>query len=218
MQTLSFDESRANLEKMGADDKLYFATVSDGNTGFQTEHSVYSNAANVFNYHYEADHEETPIVKALSLTRADGSNASQDWFIKVTGKTAEDNANFTAARALMDAGYAMGTELDTLNKRMGEARYLDDDQGLWVRYRHGRSSRDNSYETDSNMIQLGYDRKMTPKAARITAAWPSITPMRTLRCISCPAAAMWSGMRSACTIPGWAIKGTTMTSSSAAGA
>ena len=159
MQTLSFDESRANLEKMGADDKLYFATVSDGNTGFQTEHSVYSNAANVFNYHYEADHEDTPIVKALSLTRADESNASQDWFIKVTGKTAEDNANFTTARALMDAGYAMGTELDTLNKRMGEARYLDDDQGLWVRYRHGRSSRDNSYETDSNMIQLGYDRK-----------------------------------------------------------
>lgn len=158
-QTLSFDASRANLEKMGANDKLYFATVSDGNTRFQTEHSVYSNAANVFNYHYEAAHEKTPSVKALSLTRADGSNASQDWFIKVTGKTAEDNANFTAARALMDAGYAMGTELDTLNKRMGEARYLDDDQGLWVRYRHGRSSRDNSYETDSNMIQLGYDRK-----------------------------------------------------------
>lgn len=158
-QTLSFDASKANLEKMGANDKLYFATVSDGNTGFQTEHSVYSNAANVFNYHYEAAHEKTPSVKALSLTRADGSNASQDWFIKVTGKTAEDNANFTAARALMDAGYAMGTELDTLNKRMGEARYLDDDQGLWVRYRHGRSSRDNSYETDSNMIQLGYDRK-----------------------------------------------------------
>lgn len=150
IQTLSFDESKAHLEDMKADNKLYFATVSDGKTQFQTEHSVYSNAANVFNYDYKAADEKSP-----SYVNPD----SRDWFIKVTGKTAEDNANFTAARALMDAGYAMGTELDTLNKRMGEARYLDDDQGLWVRYRHGRSSRDNSYETDSNMIQLGYDRK-----------------------------------------------------------
>lgn len=141
-QTLSFDASRANLEKMGADDKLYFATISDGKTQFRTEQSVYSNAANVFNYEYGASVKD-----------------NKYWYIGVTGKTAEDNANFTAAGALMDAGYAMGTELDTLNKRMGEARYLDDDQGLWVRYRHGRSSRDNSYETDSNMIQLGYDRK-----------------------------------------------------------
>lgn len=158
-QTLSFDESKANLEKMGANDRIYFATVSDGNTGFKTEHSVYSNAANVFNYHYETDHEDTYVVKALSSTGTDKSNTSQDWFIKMTGKTAEDNANFTAAGSLMDAGYAMGTELDTLNKRMGEARYLDSDQGLWVRYRHGRSSRDDSYKTDSDMLQLGYDRK-----------------------------------------------------------
>lgn len=149
-QTLSFDESKAHLEKMGADDKLYFAYIDDGNTSFQTEHSVYSNAANVFNYKYRAFGEKNS---------DDGYDNSMNWYIGVTGKTAEDNANFTAARALMDAGYAMGTELDTLNKRMGEARYLDDDQGLWVRYRHGRSSRDNSYETDSNMIQLGYDRK-----------------------------------------------------------
>lgn len=151
-QTLSFDESKAHLEDMKAGvDKLYFATVSDGKTQFQTEQSVYSNAANVFNYDYKAEDEES---KSYS---ADPN--SRDWFIKVTGKTAEDNANFTAARSLMDAGYAMGTELDTLNKRMGEARYLDSDQGLWVRYRHGRSSRDDSYKTDSDMLQLGYDRK-----------------------------------------------------------
>lgn len=145
-QTLSFDESRANLEKMGADDKLYFAYVEDGNTSFRTEHSVYSNAANVFNYKYRAFKDDT-------------DEHLNNWYIGVTGKTAEDNANFTAARSLMEAGYAMGTELDTLNKRMGEARYLDSDQGLWVRYRHGRSSRDDSYKTDSDMLQLGYDRK-----------------------------------------------------------
>lgn len=158
MQTLSFDESKAHLEDMKAGDKLYFATVS-GNTGFKTEHSVYSNAANVFNYHYQASGEPTSSeIVALSGDEEE-TEKSQNWYIEVTGKTAEDNANFTAARSLMEAGYAMGTELDTLNKRMGEARYLDSDQGLWVRYRHGRSSRDDSYKTDSDMLQLGYDRK-----------------------------------------------------------
>lgn len=159
MQTLSFDESKAHLEDMKAGvDKLYFATVS-GNTGFKTEHSVYSNAANVFNYHYQAKSSDALPEPTAFSSDAGGNGVSQNWYIEVTGKTAEDNANFTAARSLMDAGYAMGTELDTLNKRMGEARYLDDDQGLWVRYRHGRSSRDDSYKTDSDMIQLGYDRK-----------------------------------------------------------
>lgn len=158
MQTLSFDASKAHLEDMKAGDKLYFATVS-GNTGFRTEHSVYSNAANVFNYHYQASGEPTSSeIVALSGDEEE-TEKSQNWYIEVTGKTAEDNANFTAARSLMEAGYAMGTELDTLNKRMGEARYLDSDQGLWVRYRHGRSSRDDSYKTDSDMLQLGYDRK-----------------------------------------------------------
>lgn len=145
IQTLSFDASKAHLEDMKAGDKLYFAYVGEGNTSFKTEYSVYSNAANVFNYKYGAF--------------KDTDEHLNNWYIGVTGKTAEDNANFTAARALMDAGYAMGTEMDTLNKRMGEARYLDSDQGLWVRYRHGRSSRDDSYKTDSDMIQLGYDRK-----------------------------------------------------------
>lgn len=159
MQTLSFDESKAHLEDMKAGDKLYFATVSDGNTGFKTEHSVYSNAANVFNYHYQASGEPTSSEIVALSDDEEETEKSQNWYIEVTGKTAEDNANFTAARALMEAGYAMGTELDTLNKRMGEARYLDSDQGLWVRYRHGRSSRDDSYKTDSDMIQLGYDRK-----------------------------------------------------------
>ena len=158
-QTLSFDESKAHLEDMKAGDTLYFAYVDDGKTSFRTEHSVYSNAANVFNYHYQAKSSDAlPEPTALS-SDAEENGVSQNWYIEVTGKTAEDNANFTAARSLMDAGYAMGTELDTLNKRMGEARYLDDDQGLWVRYRHGRSSRDDSYKTDSDMLQLGYDRK-----------------------------------------------------------
>lgn len=158
MQTLSFDESKAHLEDMKAGDKLYFATVS-GNTGFKTEHSVYSNAANVFNYHYQASGEPTSSEIVALSGNEEETEKSQNWYIEVTGKTAEDNANFTAARSLMEAGYAMGTELDTLNKRMGEARYLDSDQGLWVRYRHGRSSRDDSYKTDSDMLQLGYDRK-----------------------------------------------------------
>ena len=61
----------------------------------------------------------------------------------------------------MYAGYALGTELDTLNKRMGEARYLEEDDGVWVRYRHSKTGWDDTYETNGDMFQLGFDNEVT---------------------------------------------------------
>ena len=148
-QTLDFDASKANLDKMNIGDKLYFANVEDGNTKFVTtmgESAVYSNAANVYNYQYGVG--------------SDAGNAGEDWYIGLTGKSAEGNANFEAAKGAMYAGYALGTELDTLNKRMGEARYLEDNNGVWVRYRHSKTGWDDTFETNSDMFQLGYDKEV----------------------------------------------------------
>ena len=148
-QTLDFDASKANLDKMNIGDKLYFANVEDGNTKFVTtmgESAVYSNASNVYNYQYGVGSE--------------AGNAGEDWYIGLTGKSAEGNANFEAAKGAMYAGYALGTELDTLNKRMGEARYLENDNGVWVRYRHAKTGWDDTFETNSNMFQLGFDNEV----------------------------------------------------------
>lgn len=145
-QIVDFDASKAHLENMKInEDKLYFANVKKGTTSFITASSVYSNASNVFDYTYGT-----------------GSNGT-DWYIAVSGKSAESNPNFSAAKGAMYAGYALGTELDTLNKRMGEARYLEENDGVWVSYRHSKTGWDDTYETNSDMFQLGFDNEVTEK-------------------------------------------------------
>ena len=147
VQIVDFDPYKAHLENMKInEDKLYFANVADGNTSFTTLSSVYSNAGNVFDYTYGT-----------------GSDNGKDWYIAVSGKSAESNPNFSAAKGAMYAGYALGTELDTLNKRMGEARYLEEDDGVWVRYRHSKTGWDDTYETNGDMFQLGFDNEVTEK-------------------------------------------------------
>lgn len=145
-QIVDFDASKAHLENMEINkDKLYFANVENGTTSFITASSVYSNASNVFDYTYGT-----------------GSNGT-DWYIAVSGKSAESNPNFSAAKGAMYAGYALGTELDTLNKRMGEACYLEENDGVWVRYRHSKTGWDDTYETNGDMFQLGFDNEVTEK-------------------------------------------------------
>lgn len=154
-QIVDFDASKAHLENMEINkDKLYFANVKKGATSFITANSVYSNAGNVFDYTYGTGSE-----KGTNGT----DNKGTDWYIAVSGKSAESNPNFSAAKGAMYAGYALGTELDTLNKRMGEARYLEEDDGVWVRYRHSKTGWDDTYETNGDMFQLGFDNEVTEK-------------------------------------------------------
>lgn len=157
-QIVDFDASKAHLENMEINkDKLYFANVENGTTSFITASSVYSNAGNVFDYTYGTGSES-------SETGNNGTdNNGTDWYITVSGKSAESNPNFSAAKGAMYAGYALGTELDTLNKRMGEARYLEEDDGVWVRYRHSKTGWDDTYETNGDMFQLGFDNEVTEK-------------------------------------------------------
>lgn len=152
-QIVDFDASKAHLENMEINkDKLYFANVKNGTTSFITANSVYSNAGNVFDYTYGTGSESS-----------ETGNNGTDWYIAVSGKSAESNPNFSAAKGAMYAGYALGTELDTLNKRMGEARYLEEDDGVWVRYRHSKTGWDDTYETNGDMFQLGFDNEVTEK-------------------------------------------------------
>lgn len=149
-QTLNFEQSKANLDKMNVGDKLYFANVGDGDTSFTTiygDNWTYNEAGKIYDYNYGVVSE----------------NNNTDWYIGLNSKSAESNPNFSAAKGAMYAGYALGTELDTLNKRMGEARYLEENDGVWVRYRHSKTGWDDTYETNGDMFQLGFDNEVTEK-------------------------------------------------------
>lgn len=153
-QTLDFEQSKANLDKMNVGDKLYFANVGDGDTSFTTVYGdnwTYNEAGKIYDYNYGVGSENKK------------NNNNADWFIGLNSKSAESNPNFSAAKGAMYAGYALGTELDTLNKRMGEARYLEEDDGVWVRYRHSKTGWDDTYETNGDMFQLGFDNEVTEK-------------------------------------------------------
>ena len=51
--------------------------------------------------------------------------------------------------------------MDRLNKRIGEARYIngEDEQGMWVRLRHDRIGQSGDFRSMNTMYELGYDVK-----------------------------------------------------------
>ena len=144
-QYIDFNAKDANIDKMNIGDKIYFANVASGDTQFDSTQHVYSSAANINNYEYGVESE---------------AGNGTDWYVTLNNKTPDGNGNFEAAKGAMYAGYALGTELDRLNKRMGEARYLEDEKGLWVRYRHAKTGWDDTFETSSDMFQLGYNKEV----------------------------------------------------------
>lgn len=143
---VQFVADEANLDAMGKDSKLYFANDKSGGVTFKSSTvealAPKTSAANLYDYKYAVKNE------------ANGN--AKDWFIALDQGDA--NENIPAALKAMQAGYALGTEMDRFNKRMGESRYLEGDSGLWVRYRHARTGWENSFKTNSNMFQVGFDK------------------------------------------------------------
>ncbi len=54
--------------------------------------------------------------------------------------------------------YKNAVYMDRLNKRLGEARYIDGDEGMWVRLRHDRIGMKDEFRSMNTMYQLGYDK------------------------------------------------------------
>ncbi|PWM78904.1 MAG: hypothetical protein DBY32_05395 [Phascolarctobacterium sp.] len=59
------------------------------------------------------------------------------------------------------ANYKNAIYMDRLNKRLGEARYINgqEDQGMWVRLRHDRIGQSGDFRSMNTMYELGYDVK-----------------------------------------------------------
>lgn len=57
------------------------------------------------------------------------------------------------------ANYTNAIYMDRLNKRMGETRFIDGDEGMWVRLRHNRIGKEDSFRSMNTMYEMGYDVK-----------------------------------------------------------
>ncbi len=159
-----FDGTDSNLGAMSTDDKLYFAQVQ-GSAAFTDGKTITEvNAKKLYDTDFAIESEAN-------------DNSGKDWYI-TTKERPEDpetpdnpitppkpNENITSEEGKMRATYALGVEMDRLNKRLGESRYLneEEDHGLWVRYRYSRDAWENNYRTTGNMFQLGYDKVRNEK-------------------------------------------------------
>lgn len=153
------------------------------NLGFEIDHSEYDTAETTENQGYNGtsvdenkpgnenvegffDLDETAadegpsniMLLADQNQRADDS--VQNWFItRVSGQEISDGGKTVVNMSKVN--YSNAVYMDRLNKRLGEARYInnEEDQGMWVRMRHDRIGKDNEFRIMNTMYELGYDEK-----------------------------------------------------------
>ena len=164
---------------------LRFATIDNGNVNFKNV-VVYNAGAFDVKYKVGKDayegHLENDDYNGSEFGEAKpGTEAVDDFFKEeesTISKLADSESTLTNykivdvhSRELNNTGktivgmsranYSNAIYMDRLNKRLGEARYIngEEDQGMWVRIRHDRIGKDNAFRSQNTMYELGYDEK-----------------------------------------------------------
>ena len=107
----------------------------------------------------EAD-TQTAMLLAETADTTDAANDVQNWYItRVSGLDLSDGGKTVVNMSRVN--YSNAVYMDRLNKRLGEARYIneEEDQGMWVRVRHDRIGKDDAFRLMNTMYELGYDKK-----------------------------------------------------------
>ena len=151
-QTVWFDISKAHLDEMKDGDKLYFASVESGDTTFSTNaDGEVSSADEIYSFKYRSQSEESDNLTYWFLTKSQGGT----------------NENVALLRNAALASYSLASDLDRFHERRDEARYEEAGAGgLWARYRYSNIGRDNTFDMDKNMIQVGYDKEVSTADSR----------------------------------------------------
>ena len=151
-QTVWFDISKAHLDEMKDGDKLYFASVGSGDTTFSTNADGEVNSADeIYSFKYSTQSEESDNLTYWFLTKSQGGT----------------NENVALLRNAALASYSLASDLDRFHERRDETRYEEvGTGGLWARYRYSDIGRDNTFDMDKNMIQVGYDKEVSTADSR----------------------------------------------------
>lgn len=83
-----------------------------------------------------------------------------NWYVDALVSTPSDSAKvIKKSSQLAYTNTIYGITTDTLEKRMGEARYSEPGDGMWGRVRYDGLGRTNLYRANDTMTELGYDWK-----------------------------------------------------------
>lgn len=153
------------LEQLTEENELRFATVGSTAIGFDSVRLI---NAGLFDVEYKVgseDYRENDEDNnnynggSLSPSKPGDDNVTgvKNWFINGIDKITPNN-NSKVTLDLYKANYSNAVYMDRLNKRLGEARYINGDEGLWVRMRHDRIGKSDAFRSKNTMYEIGYDK------------------------------------------------------------
>lgn len=132
-------------EVAGATDTTTTTDVTDSGTGAETDVTEGSDTAT------------TTDGTERSMENRAATDTTTDWFFGTVGYT--ESPIIPGGKINSQIMYDLATEIDTLNKRMGDARYMSrniDSDGWWARTTYTHEGRD-LYSGHSNRFELGKD-------------------------------------------------------------
>ena len=142
----------ANIEKPGDDSVNDFFGLSNSGTQEDTTETVSNNIMLM------TENEEA----AETVAANNNTGLDEVTNFKIVARKGEEISDTGKTILNMSrANYSNAIYMDRLNKRLGEARYInsEEDEGMWVRIRHDRIGKDDAYRSQNTMYELGYDQK-----------------------------------------------------------
>ncbi|WP_337947530.1 autotransporter outer membrane beta-barrel domain-containing protein [Megasphaera massiliensis] len=156
-QALVSDKASMHLDAMGVNDRLYFATLANSDAVFTspiTQQNV--TKGSLYDYTIGITSETTVTTdSAENIADRAATDTTTDWFFGTIGYT--ESPLVETGRINSNIMYDLVTDVDTLNKRMGDVRQMNTDpDGWWARTTYTHQDRD-SYSGHSNRFELGKD-------------------------------------------------------------
>ena len=160
-QDLVSDKASMHLDAMGVNDRLYFATLANSDAVFTspiTQQNV--TKGSLYDYTIGITSETTVTTdSAENIADRAATDTTTDWFFGTVGYT--ESPLVETGRINSNIMYDLVTDVDTLNKRMGDVRQMNTDpDGWWARTTYAHQGRD-FYSGHSNRFELGKDFVMT---------------------------------------------------------
>ncbi|MFQ6247206.1 S6 family peptidase [Yersinia enterocolitica] len=143
----------------GSDNTLNVSFMKNPTPGQSLNIPLVSAPAGTAGDVFKAGTRVTGFSRVTPTLRVDNTDGSTQWILDGF-RTEADKATSAKADSFMNAGYKnFMTEVNNLNKRMGELRDTKGNAGAWARIMNGTGSADGGYSDNYTHVQVGFDKK-----------------------------------------------------------
>ncbi|EJK7328142.1 autotransporter outer membrane beta-barrel domain-containing protein [Escherichia coli] len=153
------DKINVTEKATGSDNSLNVSFMKDPAQGQSLNIPLVTAPAGTSAEMFKAGTRMTGFSRVTPTLHVDTSGGNTKWILD--GFKAEaDKAAAAKADSFMNAGYKnFMTEVNNLNKRMGDLRDTNGDAGAWARIMSGAGSADGGYSDNYTHVQVGFDKK-----------------------------------------------------------